>query len=64
MDQAGKFKNSLLKILGLKKDSEENQGSIFDLKKDFDYSDLLKIIKELAFDKEKLWCAKFYVIYK
>jgi hypothetical protein len=54
LDQAGKFKNSLLKILGLKKDSEENQGSIFDLKKDFDYSDLLKIIKELAFDKEKL----------
>lgn len=32
LDQALKFKLAVLKLLGLKKDSDENQGSIFDIK--------------------------------
>ena len=52
-----------MKLLGLKKDSDENQGSIFDIKREYEYSDMLKLIWEIIQDKEKLWLAKFVMMY-
>jgi len=53
-----------LKLVGIKKEPEENQGSIFDLKKENEYQEVLKIVKELVGEKEKLKLAKFLAHYK
>lgn len=64
LDSAFKFKLNLLKILGLKWDSEENQGSIFDVKWDYEYSDMIKLVWEIVADKEKLRLGKFALLYR
>jgi hypothetical protein len=44
LEQAQKFKNGILRMLG----KEEIPGSIFDTRTDLEYGEILKLLRELA----------------